>query len=86
MFRYETLSEWSELSSQARGNGEEIHFGFLFGLLVEKKGAEFPVGDERRKFKYRIVFRGNDVKDQSWEVVFSGDGIDTDDTIGFTLL
>ena len=38
VFRYETLSEWSEITSRARGNGEEIHFGFLFGLMVEKKG------------------------------------------------
>ena len=22
----------------------------------------------RRKWKYRVVFRGNDVKDQNWEV------------------
>ena len=33
-----------------------------------EKGSEFPEGDERRYFKYRIVFRGNDVKDQDWEV------------------
>ena len=35
--------------------------------MVEK-GAEYPEGDSRRKFKYRIVFRGNDVKDQNWDV------------------
>ena len=31
--------------------------------MVEK-GSEFPVGDPRRYFKYRVVFQGNRVKDQ----------------------
>ena len=35
--------------------------------MVEK-GSEFPEGDERLYFKYRIIFRGNDVKDQNWDV------------------
>ena len=34
--------------------------------MVEK-GAEFPVGDSRRKWKYHVVFQGNNVKDQNWE-------------------
>ena len=67
VFRYETLAEWDTVSRQARQAGREIHFGYLFGFMVEK-GAEFPEGDPRRKFKYRIVFRGNDVKDQNWDV------------------
>ena len=67
VFRYETLTEWSEVSRAAIAADQEIHFGFLFGFMVEK-GAEFEPGDPRRKFKYRIVFRGNDVKDQNWEV------------------
>ena len=38
-----------------------------------KKGSEFPEGDVRRYYKYRIVFRGNDVKDQNWKVaMFQG--------------
>ena len=67
VFRYETLAEWDTVSRNARVAGKEIHFGYLFGFMVEK-GAEFPAGDSRRKFKYRIVFRGNDVKDQNWDV------------------
>ena len=35
---------------------------------MEEKGSEFPEGDERRYFKHRIVFRGNAVKDQNWDV------------------
>ena len=45
VFRYETLAEWADVSGEARANGEEIHFGFLFGCMVEK-GAEFDPGDE----------------------------------------
>ena len=49
-------------------NGEqEVHFGYLFGIMVEK-GSEFPEGDPRRYFKYRVVFQGNNVKDQNWDV------------------
>ena len=35
--------------------------------MVEK-GAEYPDGDERKYFKYRVVFQGNNVKDQDWNV------------------
>ena len=35
--------------------------------MVEK-GSEFPSGDPRRYFKYRVVFQGNQVKDQNWDV------------------
>ena len=67
VWRWETLREWDDVSQEARNKGEEIHLGFLFGIMVEK-GSEFPEGDVRRYYKYRIVFRGNDVKDQNWEV------------------
>lgn len=67
VFQYESLAEWDDASRQARIKGEEIHFGYLFGFMVEKR-AEYLEGDPMRKFKYRIVFRGNDVKDQNWDV------------------
>ena len=35
--------------------------------MVEK-GAEYEPGDPRKKMKYRVVLRGNDIKDQSFEV------------------
>ena len=40
--------------------------GRLFGLCVEK-GSELPDDDERNQFKYRVVFGGDNVIDQSWE-------------------
>ena len=55
------------MSKTARNKEEEAHLGFLFGTMVEK-GAEYPEGDAGRYFKYRVVFRGNDVKDQNWDV------------------
>ena len=33
-----------------------------------QKGAEYADGDPRKKYKYRVVLRGNDIKDQSFEV------------------
>ena len=62
-----TLSEWSEVRDEAKKNGKECHLGYLFGFMAIK-GDEFPPGDIRRKWKYRIVFQGNAVKDQDWEV------------------
>jgi hypothetical protein len=35
--------------------------------MVEK-GAEFEKGDPRRYYKHRVVFQGNNVKDQDWLV------------------
>ena len=68
--RWETLVEREEVVKQAKSRppGEqEVHVGFLFGIMVEK-GSEFPPGDARRYYKYRVVFQGNAVKDQNWDV------------------
>lgn len=35
--------------------------------MVQKR-AGYPDGDPRKKFKYRVVLRGNDIKEQSFEV------------------
>jgi len=67
VWRWETLCEWDDVSATARANEEEIHFGYLFGFMVIK-GDEFPIGDPRRRWKYRIVSQGNEVKDQDWQV------------------
>ena len=36
VWRWETLTEWWKVSAEARANGEEVHLGFLFGLMVER--------------------------------------------------
>jgi hypothetical protein len=33
-----------------------------------EKGSELPVGDPNRKYKGRVVFQGNQVKDECWDV------------------
>ena len=65
VWKWSSLTEWDDVAAKAKGNNEEIHFGYLFGFMVIK-GDEFEEGDPRRRWKYRIVFQGNNVKDQDW--------------------
>ena len=67
MWRWEMLTAWDVVAAKARAEGREIHFRNLFGFMAEK-GSEFEVGDPRRYLKYRVVFQGNMVKDQSWDI------------------
>ena len=72
VWRWDELTNWDDAVRYHKANpheeyGTEVHFGYLFGIMVEK-GAEFEVGDPRRYFKYRVVFQGNNVKDQNWQV------------------
>ena len=47
----------------AKRAGKRINVGMVFGICV--KGSELPEGDPGRKYKGRVVFRGNDVRDES---------------------
>ena len=47
---------------QARRTGKTVHMGRIFGFMVEKNYESA----EHRKFKYRVVFQGNNVIDQDW--------------------
>ena len=67
VYRWRTLTEWGNVSREERSRNAEIHHAFLFGPMVEK-GAEYDPGDPRKKFTYRVVLRGNDIKEQSFEV------------------
>ena len=67
-----SVREWSDVARDARERGEEIHLGRLFCFCVEK-GSELPPGDPRKVFKYRVVFQGNGVVNQSWEVAIFQD-------------
>ena len=66
------VREWSDVMHDARRKGGITHLGRLFGICVEK-GSELAVGDPRRKYKYRVVFQGNNVVDQNWEVALFQD-------------
>ena len=64
--------EWSDVAREARQGGNEVHVGMIFGFVVEKN-SDLPVGDARRKFKGRVVFQGNNVKNQNWESAMFAD-------------
>ena len=61
-----SVREWKSIAAEARQNEETVHVGRLFCICVEK-GSEFKPDDPRRKFKGRVVFQGNHVRDQSWD-------------------
>ena len=64
--------EWSEVARLARGGNRVIHLGRIAGIMVEK-GSELAENDPNRKFKYRVVFLGNNVIDQNWEAAMFQD-------------
>ncbi len=66
----ESVREWSDVAAEARAKHQTIHWGMLFAICVEK-GSELAEKD--RKFKGRVVFRGNDVKNQNWETAMFQD-------------
>ena len=63
---HKSVREWKSIAAEARQNEETVHVGRLFCICVEK-GSELNPNDPRRKFKGRVVFQGNHVRDQSWD-------------------
>ncbi|MCP4209475.1 MAG: hypothetical protein GY767_20865, partial [Shimia sp.] len=60
------VMEWADKARNARNSGQKIHLGRAFGICVEKH-PELPEDHPDRKYKYRVVFQGNQVVDESWE-------------------
>ena len=60
------VMEWADKARNARNSGHKIHLGRAFGICVEKH-PELPEDHPDRKYKYRVVFQGNQVVDESWE-------------------
>ncbi len=58
------VCEWSDVKASAKVKNVRVHIGMVFGICVEK-GSELPEGNPGRKYKGRVVFRGNDVRDES---------------------
>ena len=52
----ESVREWKDVAREARLRGEEVMFGHVFGICVEKN-FELPKDDPKRKFKCRVVFK-----------------------------
>ena len=66
-----SVSEWKDVARKANAAGETIHMGRVFGIMVEKN-YETP---EYSKYKYRVVFQGNNVFTQNHEAaVFQNQG------------
>ena len=55
--------ELSQLKAQSQRDKKKVHIGRIFELCHEK-GSELPLGDPARKFKGRVVFMGNQVRDE----------------------
>ena len=67
-----SVCEWSEVAGLARKSQTKAHLGRIFDICVEK-GSELPEGHPGRKFKGRVVFQGNNVKDENWNVAMFQD-------------
>ena len=58
--------DWKEVQNDYRKRGKKVHLADMFGICVEK-GSELLEGDPGRKFKYRVVFQGDQVVDEWWQ-------------------
>jgi hypothetical protein len=61
------VREWSDVANEARQNNQKTHVGRIFEICVEKN-SELAPDNPARKFKGRVVFQGNQVKDENWDV------------------
>lgn len=66
------ILENDDVRAEAKRNDEEIHFGRVHGIMVEKHW-QLPKEDPRRKFKGRAVLLGNKVTNQNVEAAFFQD-------------
>ena len=66
------VKEWADVAEQARLDGTSAHVGSIFEICVEK-GSELEITNPLRKYKGRVVFQGNWVKDESWKDAVFGD-------------
>ena len=57
-----SVREWSEVSNEAKVAKRKVRVGRIFPIVVEKN-SELPQCHPERKFKWRIVFGGDQFKD-----------------------
>ena len=69
---WEGVLSRNHVAGKARTDNHEVHMGRLFGIMVQK-GSELKDNDDRNKYKYRVVFQGNNVVDQDWETAIFQD-------------
>ena len=63
----QSVEEWREVAERARRNGVTVHVGRVFAVVVVKN-AELDPSDPLRKIKARLVFQGNEVRDQFGQI------------------
>ena len=69
------MTEYKTVCREARHSNTTVHFGGLFGFMVLKNAElqEFDPNHKDLKYKYRVVFAGNKVKDQNFNVALFED-------------
>ena len=60
------VREWRNARDESRRNRVKVYIGRIFSTCVEK-WSELPDGHKDRKFNGRIVFMGNEVRDEYHE-------------------
>ena len=58
------VREWHKVAAEAKASNTTVHVGRIFSICVEK-GSELKPGDPGRKFKGRVVFQGNNFRDEN---------------------
>ena len=58
----DSVQDQDEVSKQAKKTGKTVHFGRVFGFCAIKHSE---LAEEKRKYKGRVVFEGNRVRDES---------------------
>jgi hypothetical protein len=61
------VGEWDVVGARAERQGVKIHMGMFFRMCVEEN-SETEKEERLRTWKGRVVFRGNDVVDENWDV------------------
>ena len=63
------VREWADVVREVKEKGITYHVGRIFDICVEKN-AELPEGHPNRKYKGRVVFQGNNAKDEdnNWAI------------------
>ena len=66
------ILEWDGICKDAQKSRDEVHLAHLMGLMVEK-GSELAKDDPNGKYRYGVVLRGDQTKNQNYEAAMFQD-------------
>ena len=66
------VQEWDDVAKAGLAAGTTVHVGRIFEIWVENC-AELTKGDPSRKFKGRVVYQGNNMKDDNYDMAIFSD-------------